>query len=226
MHSTRERVARLAVTDSGEVAVHARRAVAALEGVSPHEATDRRELSAAGIGPSLVNGESPGFVFSPIRSVCRRALRSRDRIELTDEIGSPSGASPRGLPFSRLRSQAMLEAARLGLAPVAVTVLFEQAGGEYLDISITNDVVRWVGEQNGEFRPDVEGRSRSDGYHAARMWHDGSHGWRLDEFFDDGSEVGDRWLCWQIGWTVSRGGFRGLPRAFTRTSSPSILRNR
>ena len=82
LHSTRERVARLTVTDSGEVAVHARRAVAALEGVSPHEATDRRGLSAAGIGPSLVNGEPPGFVvFSDSDRVSCHRRAGSDRTD-------------------------------------------------------------------------------------------------------------------------------------------------
>ncbi|HJZ71646.1 MAG TPA: hypothetical protein VKE51_07880 [Vicinamibacterales bacterium] len=100
------------------------------------------------------------------------------------------------------------------LAPAAVTRWFEWAVGDVADIGLANEIVGWIGECQGSFHPDLEGlfvQYRRAALAECAAWSDGRRpgGWFLrDPDFE--SWRGYRVLCWQIGWTVSRGGLRGL----------------
>jgi hypothetical protein len=87
-----------------------------------------------------------------------------------------------------------------GLAPAAITVLFERAGGNIL---LANDIVGWVHGIQGQFRPDLDGLF-------AQYWRQAVERGLGDHFLGAGDESGPRTVCWEIGWTVSRGGLRGL----------------
>jgi len=74
--------------------------------------------------------------------------------------------------------------------PFEVTALFELAGAHQMfAITLRNQLVRWIGRFQREFRPDALGLFRE----YARREHDRIH-----------------WYRWQIAWAVSRGGLRGL----------------
>ena len=95
-----------------------------------------------------------------------------------------------------------------------MTRWFGQAVGDYADIGLGNDIVGWVGAYDGVFRPDLDGlfaQYRRAALAECAAWEaDRRPGtWFLmDPDFE--SWRGYRILCWQIGWTVSRGGVRGL----------------
>ena len=98
-----------------------------------------------------------------------------------------------------------------GLAPAVITALFRRAARAW-DINLGTHIVGWVQRHQANFRPDLGG---------CREY------WRLSvrevarySSSDDGT-VGFvagwdeydslyRWLGWQIAWTASRGGSRGL----------------
>jgi hypothetical protein len=144
--------------------------------------------------------------------------------------GEPPGFSDSAEPDARLER---LERPRWGfgwtnpspllgedLAPGAVTRWFGWAVGEYPDIGLGNEIVGWVGAYDGTFRPDLEGlfaQYRRAALAECAAWEgDRRPGtWFLrDPDFE--SWRGFRVLCWQIGWTVSRGGLRGLVPGLAR----------
>jgi hypothetical protein len=93
-----------------------------------------------------------------------------------------------------------------GLAPAAVTMLFEWAAGSEgwnPGLGLSNMVVPWVQEIQGRFRPDLDGLF-------AEYWRQAVERGLGNQFLGAGDESGPRTFCWQIGWTVSRGGLREL----------------
>jgi hypothetical protein len=106
------------------------------------------------------------------------------------------------------------------VAPAAVTHWFTWAVGDYANIGLGNDIVGWVSAYNGLFRPDLDGlcaQYRRAALAECAAWEgDRRPGtWFLtDPDFE--SWRGYRSLCWQIGWTVSRGGLRGLVPGLAR----------
>lgn len=106
------------------------------------------------------------------------------------------------------------------VAPAAVTQWFARAVGDYADIGLGNDVVGWVSAYDGLFRPDLDGlfaQYRRATLAECAAWEgDRRPGtWFLKDS-DFESWRGYRSLCWQIGWTVSRGGLRGLVPGLAR----------
>jgi TIR domain len=98
-------------------------------------------------------------------------------------------------------------------APAAVTLLFDNAGGQLSLLG--NDIVKWVQLMQGQFRPDLEGlfnvyRRRAEEVFAQYSWELENGRTAQTSFVELDVEGGPRSLCYQIGWTVSRGGLRGL----------------
>jgi esterase/lipase superfamily enzyme len=97
-----------------------------------------------------------------------------------------------------------------GLAPAVITALFRRAARAW-DINLGNHIVGWVQRHQANFRPDLEGLFREYWRLSVRevaqysSSDDGTVGFLA---YDDGLFY--RWLCWQIAWTASRGGLRGL----------------
>jgi hypothetical protein len=95
------------------------------------------------------------------------------------------------------------------LAPAAVTMLLERAAGSSHGVYLlANRVVGWLQHVQTQFRPDL------DGLFAVywRLAEEASNTWGEDPdtWLSSVADSGPRTLCWQIGWTVSRGGLRGL----------------
>jgi hypothetical protein len=132
--------------------------------------------------------------------------------------GSPAGFTP--------HSQSELRAARSSLSevlqqrggfthgglddrpldPFWVTALFEQAGSpDGPGLGETNAAVDWIGRQQRGFRPDAVGLFR--------------------EYVREEREDVLRYIRWQIGWTVSRGGLRGLIAEMTQALESSDQRD-
>jgi hypothetical protein len=105
------------------------------------------------------------------------------------------------------------------VAPAAVTRWFASAVNER-NIDLGNDIVGWVSVYDGLFRPDLSGlfaQYRRAALAECAAW-DGDR--RPGTWFlrdpDVESWRGYRVLCWQIGWTVSRGGIGGLVPGLAR----------
>jgi hypothetical protein len=100
------------------------------------------------------------------------------------------------------------------IAPAAVSRWFASSVGDYADVGLGNLIVGWVGAYEGSFRPDLDGlfaQYRRAALAECAAWEGdrrpGTWFLRNPDFED---WAGYRSLCWQIGWTVSRGGLRGL----------------
>lgn len=100
------------------------------------------------------------------------------------------------------------------MAPAAVTRWFAWAVNDYPPFFLGNNIVRWVNAYGGVFRPDLDGlfaQYRRAALAECAAWEGdrrpGTWFLRSPDFED---WRGYRSLCWQIGWTVSRGGLRGL----------------
>jgi hypothetical protein len=109
--------------------------------------------------------------------------------------------------------QAALAAAlERGLAAAAVTVLSDMVRKWRWPLG--NEIVQWVQRNQAQFRPDLEGLFAAYQRQAEELFveyrgeaDDGRMpGW----FFEIDDEGGPRSMCYQIAWTVSRGGLRGL----------------
>ena len=99
--------------------------------------------------------------------------------------------------------------------PVLVTLLFERAhedGGFFVDISLTNNLLSFL-EKFEYFRPDLNGLFQE--YHRCVEKWSSSRGAPLDSWLLLGRDDEDpySWHSWQIAWTVSRGGLKGLVSA-------------
>ena len=100
------------------------------------------------------------------------------------------------------------------VAPAAVTGWFEQAVDADADVGLGNYAVGWVDLYEGVFRPDLDGLFAQ--YRRAALAETRPPGtWFLGGPGPDGWH-GFRVICLQIGWTVSRGGLRGLVPGLAR----------
>lgn len=153
-------------------------------------------IEASPLEPPLSGRDAIGFV-SPVPSARRRANRVASR--LYDETsGRPIRDDDRyGRTFSDREMQPVLDS---GLAPAVITAMFRRAVGGR-DITLGNSIVGWVQEHQGEFRPDLDGLFR-------QYWRS-VRGFAQGPIGRDEASL-DRLLCWQMAWTVSRGGLRAL----------------
>jgi hypothetical protein len=199
MRSVRERVARLAAEGEGEEQSHSELALAELSRAVTRRAFRRESL----LYPSWAEGEPPGFaVYSAPRMAAARAALSR--LDLWRVLPEP---------FSSLyHGEQSDESTRLQvhpeLVPAAVSVLFQEALATGRGIGAwCNEIVEWVETMQGVFRPHLEGLFATYARQAASFFARTPDpvGFAL---WDD--EGGPRSFCYQIGWTVSRGGLRGL----------------
>jgi hypothetical protein len=120
------------------------------------------------------------------------------RVELTDSA-----------EFTGLNEQIMTRVIDQGLLSAAITVLFEwirnQSGW-----FIGNNITGWIARHaQGFFRPDLSGLFNEYRRLAVETlaWSDQAPS-NWSEL--SGAEGGPRAVCWQIGWTLSRGGLPGL----------------
>jgi hypothetical protein len=143
-----------------------------------------------------VDPEPPGFTWYS------EAERSAARAELA-KLLIPPLERPFDLPYDdrippfTLDERLMRPILERGLAPAAVTMMFERAG-----CGFENYVVGWVQQIQGRFRPDLGGLF-------PRYWELATER-GFERFLGAGDEGGPRAACWQIGWTISRRGLRGL----------------
>jgi hypothetical protein len=164
---------------------------------------DLRELGLAPTAraPQPRQAEWPGFTQYPVAASADLEARLAG-LEPPDSFWSGS-ASP------RLEEE---------VAPAAVTRWFARAADE--DPYLGNDIVSWVSAFDGVFRPDLNGlfaQYRRAALAECAAWggerRPGTWFLRYPDFED---WRGYRSLCWQIGWTVSRGGVRGLVSGLAR----------
>ena len=102
-----------------------------------------------------------------------------------------------------------------GLAPAIITALFRRAArARFGDPNLGNSIVGWVQVHQAEFHPDLDGLFREYWRLSVRKFTQFSTPLDADDmtvnFLSWDDESFDRNLCWQIAWTVSRGGLRGL----------------
>ena len=104
------------------------------------------------------------------------------------------------------------------IAPAAVTRWFAWANDEPPGFALGNEIVGWVAACDGSFRPDLGGlfaQYRRAAFAECAAWGRRPGPWLLgDPDFE--AWHGHRSTCWQIGWTVSRGGMRGLAPGLAR----------
>jgi hypothetical protein len=202
VRSIREHVRRLAKEDEDE-GVRAR----ALEATtSLHlDETAVEATAASALHPVWAAEKPPGFTWY---SASERASSMAQLAVLSAPLDQLQALA---YPFT-LNAQLMAPVLERDLVPIAVTALFARARNE--GFFWGNNIVGWVEEIQGQFRPDVEGLFREYWRTALaeceRSANDQCPGawflWFPD--FEDWS--GYRSLGWQIGWTVSRGGLHGL----------------
>lgn len=194
VRSLRASVALLAQQGDGEIASRAAKAMAKIAEprVDPSWPEDWP------LRPHWAGGEPPGFAVGVDLAPARSALAHVP-------LWPPGGADDVTYPYFVLGREARRALGVFG--PAAVTVLFERAVSSR-DTILGNDTTVWVSEMQGAFQPDLEGLFHVYHQQALQFWRPGGP-W-FPNFFDSGIEVFERWICWQIGWTVSRGGLRGL----------------
>ena len=149
--------------------------------------------------PSWAGGEPPGFmVYSPAKLAASQAAFSG--LNLWPNLAS--------IPYSSfLDRERWVEAGGLqvhaDLVPAAVSLLFQKSGGTWGG----NSIVTWVQLMQGRFRPHLEGLFAAYAREATRLFAAMGDPIRFADWDDKG---GPRSFCYQIGWTVSRGGLSGL----------------
>lgn len=209
LRSLREHVGRLAEEDEDEdVRAHAARARAGFDADdAPGETTEGSPLR-----PAWASGRPPGFTRY---SASERATAVAELAR----VAAPLERVPRDELAGHetvfgLDARIMAPVLERDLAPAAVTALFERARTRDWEMYLGNNIVGWVQGIQGQFRPDLEGlfsQYRRTALAECERWPDDRRpgAWFL-WFPDFESWFGYRSLCWQIGWTVSRGGLRGL----------------
>lgn len=192
----RDLVAQLAVEGEDEdLQTHAAKVAAKLT----HRHVPREMFEGSQLRAVWADGDPPGFTAYPASEL------SNVRAEL-DRLGLPvdhvweRGDDDR---IWGLDERIMAPLLERSLAPAAVTVLFERAGSR--NVFLGNDILAWVQSVQGRFRPDLEGLFNRYWQLAVERGFDGR-----SPFMGANDEDGPRQLCWQIGWTVSRGGLHGL----------------
>ena len=212
-------VARLAADGAGEIRARAARASAVFAEArsSPAESVE------SPLRPRWADVEPPGFVNYSAAEM-KDGQRVVFGLGLTVDADGGASASSTG----RLRGEAVESVHGLGLAPIAVTALFEGAARDR-DTLLGNDLVQWVERIQGRFRPNLEGLFAVYQGQAVAVWHAWTAAGRphvIPAFFDPGIEEFGRWLCWQVAWTVSRGGLRGLVPGLARHLSSDVVEER
>jgi hypothetical protein len=199
LRSVRDLVARLAAEgEEEEVRAHAREAAARLV----HPEVPWEVFEGSPLHPAWADGEPPGF------TTYSTSERSKVRAELATFLlpleQDPWWKLEDDEPRWRLNERVMAPVLERGLAPAAVTVLFERAGSQQMTPwQLGNKIVGWVQKVQGRLRPDLDGLF-------AQYWRLAVQRGLGNQFLGALDENGPRTLCWQIGWTVSRGGLRGL----------------
>jgi hypothetical protein len=200
LHSIHDLVARLAVEgEEEEVRAHAGEAAARLA----HPEAPWEVFEGSPLRPAWADGEPPGFsTYSASELSKARAEQAR---LLQPFESDPGWRVDDDEPLWRLNERVMAPVLERDLAPAAVTVLCERAVNQQMvDYWWPgNKIVAWVQEVQGRFRPDLDGLF-------AQYWRLAVERGLGNQFLGAGDESGPRTLCWQIGWTVSRGGLRGL----------------
>lgn len=191
LRPVRKLLVRLAAEGEGEE-VRARAEAAAR---SLRTMPERAPSEGTPLRPGWAEGPLPGFTtysasaLAGVRAELARILPSFEQDPRDFEL----------LPMWTINERIMAPVLEHGLAPAAVTVLFEKASDHKLYWILGNHIVGWVQEIQGRFRPDLDGLFVTY--------------WRLSvkqDFIWTDSENRFRALCWQIGWTASRGGLHGL----------------
>jgi hypothetical protein len=176
----------------------------------PLAAEDIRELGVAPpaqvppLRPPWADDELPGFT----RYSASASAELDARLETLE------------LPEHSLFSGSTSPALEEEIAPAAVSRWFASSVGDYANVGLGNVIVGWVSAYEGSFRPDLDGlfaqyRRAALAECAAREGDLRPGTWFLRNP-DFEAWYGYRSLCWQIGWTVSRGGLRGLVPGLAR----------
>jgi esterase/lipase superfamily enzyme len=159
------------------------------------------------LDPPLADGGSPGF------AAYSAPMMRRARAELA-KLGLPLESMPiEGLKdktdWWSLDARIMAPVLEHDLASAAVTLLFRRAiaGHEW---GLSNIVVGWLQRNQGQFKPDLAGLFTLYRRQAAILCADFGSGEGVSHWFFQDLESWVRWHCYQIAWTVSRGGLRGL----------------
>jgi TIR domain len=229
LRSIRERVKRLAAEDADEeVRARATQTAITFELDDPVTDLPRRDtvgspsIEDSPLRPAWAGGKPLGFTWysASERASARAELATiaaqLEHAPLQDLADYGSGSSR--YRFG-LKAEVMAPVLERDLAPAAVTALFERARTEGPGFLDSNSIAGWVESIQGQFRPDIEGLF-STYLHTAlaecERWPDDRRpgAWFL-WFPDFESWWGYRSMCWQIGWTVSRGGLRDLVPALT-----------
>jgi hypothetical protein len=182
----------------------------------PAETTQQLSLVAqAGTEPWTVEAlmallwlwtKPPGFTSSSASEL----VEARD---LLSTFGLVTGDAWPTWEARAAMEEAMAAARERDLASAAVTVLFNEA--RPWQSLLGNDIVKLVQTMQGQFRPDLEGlftayRSQAEEVFALYSREAENGRTVLPSFVEFNDEGGPRSLCYQIGWTISRGGLRGL----------------
>jgi hypothetical protein len=208
LEGLRQRVAYLAEKGSGAVRDHATQAMEALQ-------RDEFPLDPADEGtpmrPGWAHGQPPGFTtYSSLeRAAALAKLKGLDLLTTIKEVAW----------WDEAASRELVDSGRLprDVAPAGVAHLFKLALLERSPWQLGNQAVGWVHAVQGEFRPDLEGvfdsyekraRELFAKYREQERAREGSIG--VFSFVQINDEGGPRSLCYQMGWTVSRGGLPGL----------------
>jgi hypothetical protein len=194
----RKLLTRLAV-EGGEEEVQARAEAAAR---TVHTTPERAVSWGSPLHPAWAEGEPPGFTTYSASEMSKvRAELARLLLPFKEHLwGCEYRESP---PFRTLNERAMAPVLEQGLAPAAVTLLFEQAADQGTYWMLSNHITGWVQEIQGRFQPDLDGLFTT-------YWRLAVEKGGFSYFLAEGTESGPRTSCYHIGWTVSRGGLRGL----------------
>jgi hypothetical protein len=199
LRSVRKLLARL-TAEGGEGEIRARAEAAAR---SVHTTPEWVVSWGSPLRPAWAEGEPPGFTtysasdLSKVRGELASLLLPLEKYSSEDQFELFPIS-----PHWTLNERAMAPVLKQGLAPAAVTLLFERAADQRLYWMLSNHITGWVQEIQGRFQPDLDGLFTTY--------------WRLavergfSYFLGADDESGPRTSSWQIGWTASRGGLRGL----------------
>ena len=167
-------------------------------------------IDASPLEPPLARGHGDRFVTPP-PSARRRARHEVPRLYVENSWRIVQD-DPDDWSSRTLSERVMGPALESNLAPAIITALFRRSarGG---DLMLGNAIVGWVQAHQAEFHPDLDGLFREYWWLSVREFT------RFPTLPDDMtvnflSEDTSfyRSPCWQIAWTVSRGGLRQLAK--------------
>jgi esterase/lipase superfamily enzyme len=165
------------------------------------------------LDPPLADG-SPGFVAYSA-PMMRRARAELAKLNLPLESMPVEGLQDKTDQTS-LDPRIMAPVLEHDLVSAAVTLLFRRAitGGDWDHWGkLPTLIVGWLQRNQGQFQPDLAGlftlyRREAAIDCASYFWsREGVSDWF---YHSQARESWPRWHCYQIAWTVSRGGLRGL----------------